>query len=128
MKKFIAQGQMEESKVILGWLVNISSLLIQLPPNKHQKWTKDVSSIISQPRDNNIQLEVLIGHLVHTAKIIPTQRHFLSRLHHALMRSTKHSWTCLRLSEKIGSNDIIFRHGRKGFSINNVVFRNLNKI
>jgi hypothetical protein len=74
--------------VILGWLVNTRSLLIQLPSDKHQKWTNDISSLISQPRVNKKQMEVVIGHLEHTATIIPMLCHILSRICHALMRST----------------------------------------
>jgi hypothetical protein len=76
---------MEESKIILGWLVNTRSLVIKLPQDKHQKWTNDISTILSQPRVNKKQLESIIGRLKHTSTITPLLRHFLSRLHHALM-------------------------------------------
>jgi hypothetical protein len=37
MKKYIAEGRMEETKVVLGWLLNTRSLLISLPLEKHKK-------------------------------------------------------------------------------------------
>jgi hypothetical protein len=41
---------MEETKIILGWLINTRELIIQLPHDKHFKWTNDISFILSQPR------------------------------------------------------------------------------
>ncbi len=76
------------------------------------------------------QLETLIGHLDHTATILPMLRHFMSRLRHALLRSTKHSWTCLRTSEKPDLHLMIFflDMAKEGISINNVLFRKPNRI
>jgi hypothetical protein len=130
MKKFAAEGQMEETKTILGWLINTRALLIQLPIDKHLKWTTDISSILLQPRIKKKQLETLIGRLDHTSTIIPMLRHFLSRLRHALLRSSKKYWTCLRLSEKSDLSLMLsfLDMAKDGISINNVVFRKPTKI
>jgi len=37
LKKFRAEGRMEEIKKILGWIVNTRSLTIALTPDKHSK-------------------------------------------------------------------------------------------
>ncbi len=121
---------MEESKTILGWIVNTRTLSIKLPPNKYSNWTSNISTIISSPRVKHKQLEVLVGHLDHTATIIPMLRHFLSRIHHALIRSSKHGWTCLNITEKSDLHlmSSFLNMAKMGISINNKVYRKPTKI
>ncbi len=38
LKKFLAEGRMEEKKTVLGWVINTRTLLFYLPIDKHQKW------------------------------------------------------------------------------------------
>jgi hypothetical protein len=47
MKKFIAEGRMEEKKTVLGWIINTRSLFISLPPDKHKKWVEDIDIMLS---------------------------------------------------------------------------------
>jgi hypothetical protein len=89
VKKLLAEGKMEETKNVLRWMINTRSLLIILPLNKHSKWSKDITDIISLKQVKHKQLETLIGRLDHTATFIPTMRHFLSHLRYALIRSSK---------------------------------------
>jgi hypothetical protein len=42
IKKLMAEGQMSETKIVLGWLLNTRTLSISLPLNKHTKWSKDI--------------------------------------------------------------------------------------
>jgi hypothetical protein len=37
-KKLLAEGKMDECKVVLGWMINTRSLSIALPSDKHMKW------------------------------------------------------------------------------------------
>jgi hypothetical protein len=71
MKKLVAKGQMSEVKTVLGWTINTRSLLLQLPFDKHKKWTKDITSILGQTKIKNKQLETLVGRLEHIATVIP---------------------------------------------------------
>jgi hypothetical protein len=125
MKKFEAEGKMEEVKIVLGWQINTRSLTISLPPDKHNKWSKNIESMISNHKVSHKNLEVLLGRLNHVASIIPILRHFLGRLRHALLRSTKHNWTYLRLCEKSDLHLIqsYLDEAKKGISLNNLVFR-----
>lgn len=45
LKKFQAEGRMEEIKVVLGWDINTCTLLISLPADKHHKWTNQIKSM-----------------------------------------------------------------------------------
>jgi hypothetical protein len=50
MKKFMAEGRMEERKTILGWNNDSRSLSISLPPDKHTKWVEDIENILTGKR------------------------------------------------------------------------------
>lgn len=105
-KKLRAEGTFEEIKTILGWVVNTRKLLISLPTDKHKKWTADIEKNIESKRISHKQLESLIGRLNHVAGILPMFRHFLGRLHHTLIRSSKHKWTNLKLCVLLSNSSI----------------------
>jgi hypothetical protein len=77
LKKYNAEGQMGETKIILGWLLNTRSLLISLPDDKHKRWTMDINKLISTTRVRNKIIETTIGCLNHVAGIYSPMRHFL---------------------------------------------------
>jgi hypothetical protein len=62
---------MEESKCILGWIVNTRSLSISLPWDKHKNWSDQLLSLISSKGTSTKELEILIGRLNHCASILP---------------------------------------------------------
>jgi hypothetical protein len=70
-KKLLAEGTMEESKCILGWIVNTISLSISFPWDKYKNWSDQLSSLISSKRASTKELETLIGRLNHCALILP---------------------------------------------------------
>jgi hypothetical protein len=43
LKKFEAEGRLEEVKKILGWIINTRSLSISLPDDKFKAWSSDIS-------------------------------------------------------------------------------------
>jgi hypothetical protein len=87
IKKFKAEARLEETKLVLGWILNTRSLQISLPLDKHQKWSSDINIMISNPRVSVKQLESTLGRLNHVANIIPILRHFLGRLRHELLNT-----------------------------------------
>jgi hypothetical protein len=125
MKKFIAEGKMEESKTILGWVINTRSLIISLPVDKYDKWSKDIQLLISSKQVCSSQLETIIGHLNHTASILSMMRHFMGRICQALYRSLRNGWTCLRLCEKSDLHLMVefLAKAKNRISLNNITFR-----
>jgi hypothetical protein len=125
IKKFQAEARLEETKMVLGWILNTRSLQISLPLDKYQKWTADINIMISNPRVCVKQLESTLGRLNHVANIISILRHFLGRLRHAFLRASKYKWTTLKLSKKSDLFLILafMDEAKKGISMNNLVFR-----
>ncbi len=124
-KKLVAEGKMDECKIVLGWMINTRSLTISLPKDKYTKWTLQIDQLLTTKRVSTKQLETLIGRLNHLGSVLQMIRHFLSRLRNALFRTLSKGWTCLQYSEK---SDLYLMkqfldHTASGISINNVVFR-----
>jgi hypothetical protein len=47
INKLIAEARPEETKLILGWLLNFRQLIISLPDKKHQEWSRNIQEIIT---------------------------------------------------------------------------------
>jgi hypothetical protein len=127
-KKLQAEGTFEEVKIVLGWIVNTRSLLISLPSDKHERWSKDINKMISSGKSSNELLESTIGRLNHVAVIIPMLRHFLGTLRHAFLRSSQHKWTRFGMCE-IADLHICLKmldDATLGIPINHIVFRKPN--
>jgi hypothetical protein len=100
-KKYAAEGCMEETKMVLGWLLNSRSLTISLPSDKHSKWVADINLLINSDRVKHKHLESTIGHLNHVAGIHSPMRHFIGRLYQAQFRASTSGWTRLTYNEKM---------------------------
>jgi hypothetical protein len=124
-KKLKAEGTLEEIKTVLGWVINTRHLLISLPPDKHKKWSSDITKIIHSNKVSHTQLEPLIRRLNHVAGIIPMFRHFLGRLTQALYFSTKHKRTNLSIPElsDLHLSVKFLDMSAAEVSINNIVFQ-----
>jgi hypothetical protein len=57
-KRLLAEGRMDECKIILGWKINTRSLQISLPLDKHLKWIYQINSIISNKRVQIFQVNL----------------------------------------------------------------------
>ena len=78
--KLKAEGAIEERKLLLGWLLDTRHLLISLPDDKLKAWSKDIKSLLGTKQATHPLLDKLVGRLNHVGYIIPTARHFLSRI------------------------------------------------
>ena len=78
--KLISEGGLEETKQILGWLYDTRRLLISLPDSKTFTWIDSITDLIARGETTASELETIIGRLNHIGYILPTARHFLSRL------------------------------------------------
>jgi hypothetical protein len=79
-KKFLAEASFEESKTVLGWIINTRSLTIHLPRNKFLAWSSSIDKIISNQTTSSKELHSIEGRLNHTAYILSPMRHFLSQI------------------------------------------------
>jgi len=77
LKKLQAEGRLEETKTILGWVINTRLLQISLPDQKFLAWSQDIDSMITAEKSSYQWLETLLGHLNHVACIFIPMRHFL---------------------------------------------------
>ncbi len=125
LKKFAAESSMEETRIVLGWLLNTRSLMISLPSDKHKRWISDINSMLSAPRVKHKHIESIIGRLNHVAGIYLSMRHFLGRLYQAQFRASSSGWTSLTYNEKMDLNLMIsfLNHANEGLSMNLLTFR-----
>jgi len=56
LKKLKAEGRLEETKIVLGWLINTRFLLISLPDHKCHAWLRDIDAMLS----GKIQLDHIV--------------------------------------------------------------------
>ena len=80
VNKLVAEATPEETKVILGWLMNFHKLIVSLPINKFQAWSESIRVILVKGSAKAKDIETLIGRLGHLGVVIPFVYHFLSRL------------------------------------------------
>ena len=64
----------------MGWIYNTRRLLISLYDPKIFAWIKTITDLIAQGETTASETETIIGRLNHVGYILPTDRHFLSRL------------------------------------------------
>ena len=78
--KLRAEGRLEETKTLMGWLYDTRRLRISIPSNKFKAWSKQLRDLIERKQTSHSELDTLIGRLNHAAYVIPTARHFMSHI------------------------------------------------
>jgi hypothetical protein len=125
IKKLQAEGWLEETKTILGWVIKTRSLLISLPDHKLHAWVQDIDAMFSSQKCSHKSLEALLGRLNHVACTFLPMRHFLGRLYRALYRiKDKLGWTKLFSTEleDLALHKNFLRYANAGVSLNVIVF------
>jgi hypothetical protein len=133
MKKFQAEGRLEETKRVLGWDLNTRSLRLSLLPEKLRDWSTDILKMIRAKKVHAKSLESTIGGINHVACILHPMRHYMGHWYQALHRashSNGNCWTALSSEELADFNLTIafLQYAAKGVSINNLVCRKPTKI
>ncbi len=67
--KLWAEGQLEESIMILGWLWDFQRLPTSLPDNKYIALMGEINNMINKRSVTTKELEFTIGRLTHTSMI-----------------------------------------------------------
>ena len=78
--KLESKALLEETKMVLGWLIDFRRLLIILPDNKFTAWTTAIETMIIDGTTTAKMPETNIGRLVHLGMAIPFVHHFMSCL------------------------------------------------
>ena len=63
MKKWVAEEYQKETKIVLGWHINKSSLSVSLPEEKFIAYTAQVKNVIKSRKIDHENLENLIERL-----------------------------------------------------------------
>lgn len=79
--KLIAEGTPAELQTVLGWTLDTRRLLVCLPQDKFDEWSKDIDTIIAHKRCQWKLFRSIKGRLNHCGTTIPHIRHFLNRMH-----------------------------------------------
>jgi hypothetical protein len=129
--KLIAEGGPAEVQIVLGWTLNTRSLLVTLPADKFEAWTRDLRDIIARRRGTFGDLEATVGRLNHVAYIIPLSRHFLNRIR-LRIRTRKHKNQELSLAqdelEDFELWIVFLTQANQGISMNKITIRQPTKI
>ena len=68
MAKLIAEAGMEETKIMLCWLLNLRTLEISLPNNKAIAWSQEIAEMLEEGKTKAKRLDRNIGRLtVHSS-------------------------------------------------------------
>lgn len=80
LSKLIAEGRLEELKIIIGWLLDTRRMIIAPPEHKFITWVQQLQDLIDNKRATYQDLDQLIGRLNHVGYITLNARYFLSQL------------------------------------------------
>ena len=124
MKKWLAEGTQEETKIVLGWMLNTITFTLALPKLKVLSYTNQAKEILRLNIIHHKNLESIVGRLERTSYAVPNTKFFLNRIR-GLLRNTK-EYGCARLPANICEDLTLYlkfiEKETLGMSINNLIF------
>ena len=125
MTKHVAEGRLEERKVILGWLVDTRRFRVFLTQHKANEWLQDIKEMLATGECSEDSLESTIGRLNHTSILVSIGRYFLTRLRFRLKTAKKKNYRTIKLAAWDRADlelwQFILNHlTNTGVSINNI--------
>jgi hypothetical protein len=127
LKKFAAEALPEETKVILGWLIDAWNLTVCLPQDKYFAWSRSIREILLVRKVSYSNLEELIGRLNHLCRVIQPGSHFLGRLRSLLESFAHRKYASRHIDSDIAKDLHLWLHFMKkaatGVSLNILVLR-----
>jgi hypothetical protein len=135
LKKFAAEGRLEEIKIILGWVIDTRRLRVSLPDYKVKAWTQSILDILKTGKATLAELETLVGRLNHIGEIARATSHFLGRIRYT-KDQCKHQNKSRFYRFTIGEDALkdlalwvkILAKAGIGFSMNNLVYREVDRL
>ena len=131
LRKLLAEGCLEETKMVLGWFIDTRRFLIKLAHDKSARWNLDIDDIISKAQSDEevsvTEIESIIGKLNTASYIHSEGRFFMSRIRYSLKvaRSKKCRKTKLPKSvilDLLLWKKFLTRLSEKGRSINHITY------
>ena len=124
-RKLQAEARLEETKVVLGWLINTRTLCISLPHHKFKAWTTQLMTIVRDGKTSRKELHSLLGRLTHLNTIIPHILHFLGRIRSLCISATRRRFVFLK---RVHKEDLLLLNSfmskaHKGINMNLLSFR-----
>jgi hypothetical protein len=93
IRKLLAEGKLEEVKVVLGWIIDTRRFLIKLTNDKADRWLLDINELKVKINQSvpitTKEWESLIGKCTTMAYIVKVGKFFLSRFRYRLKLSKK---------------------------------------
>ena len=125
LKKWLAEGQQEEVKTVLGWVINTRSMMVALPLDKAIAYRKQINEILVANKVANKNLESIIGRIERTSYVVPNSKYFINRLRYLQYHSEKQGWAYIPKSVR---KDLLLhidfiKEAELGTSINNLICR-----
>ena len=124
MKKWLAEGTQEETKIVLGWMLNTRTFTLALPKLKVLSYTNQAKEILRLNIIHHKNPESIVGRLERTSYAVPNTKFFLNRIR-GLLRNTK-EYGCVRLPANIREDLTLhlkfIEKETLGMSINNLIF------
>jgi hypothetical protein len=87
--KLIAEAGMEETKIMLGWLLNLRTLEISIPDNKAITWSQEIAEMLEEGKMKAKRLDRNIGRFVNIGMILLYVHHFLAQMRTLLKKAKK---------------------------------------
>ena len=126
MEKLLAEAGMEETKIMLGWLLDFRRLVISLPNNKAVAWSQEITDMLEEGKTKAKRLERNIGRFVNIGMILPYVHHFLARMR-TLLKKAKKRQSAVTIPEEVRLDlmlmDSVIKRANKGVDMNNLAYR-----
>jgi hypothetical protein len=127
LKKFSAEALPEETKIVLGWLIDAWALKVMLPQDKYIAWSRSIQDVLEAKRISFSDLEELIGRLNHLCRVIRFATHFLGRLRNLQALFNNRKWAVRHIDADITKDLLLWlkcmKKAASGVSLNILVLR-----
>ena len=123
--KWLAEGRLEETKIVLGWWINTRKFIVAIPSDKYLAYSKQIIDILKANKVNNDNLMNLIGRLQRCAYVTPHSNYFMNRLRYFQQTTERTTWANITAPVRADLELwlLFLKKAAEGTSINNLVFR-----
>ena len=130
LRKLLAEGGLEETKMVLGWFIDTRRFIIKLARDKATRWIMDIDDLITKISEKEPvttkELESMIGKLNTASYIHSEGRFFMSRIRYSL-KVSKMNRGSTKLPRKVLLDLLLWKKflntlTERGRSINHITY------